>query len=220
MHSTSIRFALFLLTVGTLPAAPATITLLNGKKYEQAEVVSQTAEAVTLRYSGGIAQVDKRMLPDDLRARYPLDEKAAEAERARQERDQVRAQARAERKEEHAALSRARSNPTPATTTTPATPSFEALEAGLTVEARSRANTYFRNRRYGSGSELTLVARLEIEPIEPIQGWSNRYRAKGVAYVQFYESSGGSFAKREQRFEIVLATDERGRVRTHEISEL
>lgn len=213
--STSIT--LLFLAAGALHAAPATITLTNGKVFEKAEVVSQSAEYVTLRFAGGMAQVEKRLLPEELQAKYPLNEKAVEAERDRQERERVRAETRAEQKAERRAVASNRSAATSTPASTP--PTLDTLEGSLESEAKRRAAIYFRNKRYASGSEVTLTRDLLFEPMETIQGWSNRYRAKGTAWVQFWDSSSGSFAKREVRFEITLITDDRGRVRSHEVVE-
>lgn len=216
IQSTSV--ALLILVTGALHAAPATITLTNGKVYEKAEVVAQSAEYVTLRFAGGMAQVEKRMLPDDLLAKFPLNEKAVEAERDRQERERVRAEARAEQKAERRAGAATAQNHAISGPAAPP-PSLDTLEGSLEQEAQRRARTYFRAKRYGSGSEVTLTRDIELEPFEAVQGWNNRYRAKGAAWVQYWDSGSRAYAKREQRFEIILITDDRGRVRSHEIAE-
>jgi len=58
---------------GALAAAPprSTIQLDDGRVLEAARILSQTATTVTIAYTDGIVQVEKELLPPELRARYP-----------------------------------------------------------------------------------------------------------------------------------------------------
>ena len=48
------------------------ITLTDGRIFIEAKVVSQTDNAVCIRYAGGFAQVSKTLLPADIAAQFPV----------------------------------------------------------------------------------------------------------------------------------------------------
>lgn len=54
-------------------------TLSDGSKVTVMKVLSQNATHVTVRCPDGILQIDKRRLPDELKAQYPYDDAAAQA---------------------------------------------------------------------------------------------------------------------------------------------
>lgn len=60
-------------------------TLTDGRTVTVIKVLSQNATHVTVRCPDGIQQVDKRQLPEELKAQFPYDEEAVEAQRAAEE---------------------------------------------------------------------------------------------------------------------------------------
>ena len=70
--------------------------------------------------------------------------------------------------------------------------------------AEARATRYFRFE-YRAGSDAISVTALEIETDQPeaIDGWPGRYRTKGRAFLEFYDSRGRSFSRAESRFEVL-----------------
>ena len=56
----------------TAATAPMTIELEDGRVLESARILSQSATTVSIACNGGIIQVEKELLPAELRARYPL----------------------------------------------------------------------------------------------------------------------------------------------------
>jgi len=70
--------------------------------------------------------------------------------------------------------------------------------------AEERARRYFEFE-YILGSGAVSVTKLDIQtrPPAPVAGWPARYRTRGTAWVEFYESKGRSFGRRSSRFEVV-----------------
>lgn len=60
----------------------ADLALSDGRVFKDFRVVSQTAMTVLVRHAGGLAKVDKKLLPAEVLARYPIDEKGAAEEAA------------------------------------------------------------------------------------------------------------------------------------------
>ena len=61
------------------------IALPDGRIFRDAQIVGQSPTTVTIRHSGGFDQVEKRKLPDDLAAQYPVDDTEAARQRAEQQ---------------------------------------------------------------------------------------------------------------------------------------
>jgi hypothetical protein len=70
--------------------------------------------------------------------------------------------------------------------------------------AEARAARYYRFE-YKAGSDSIMVTGLQIETDQPelIEGWPERYRTQGRAFLEFYDSKGGSFSRATSRFEVL-----------------
>lgn len=84
--------------------------------------------------------------------------------------------------------------------TTPSVLDAEAHKAA----ALTRARSYYRFE-FKIGSDAAAVTGLELDatPPQPIPGWDGRYRIAGAAYLEFYDSRGRSFQRRQSAFEVV-----------------
>lgn len=70
--------------------------------------------------------------------------------------------------------------------------------------AVQRAKRYFRYE-FQAGSNAISITALDIEADQPeaIVGWLGRYRTKGKAYLEFYDSKGASFSRTTESFEVI-----------------
>ena len=70
--------------------------------------------------------------------------------------------------------------------------------------ALTRARRYYQYE-FKAGSDAISVTALDIETFQPeaITGWLGRYRTKGKAYLEFYDSRGGSFSRTTSSFEVI-----------------
>jgi hypothetical protein len=70
--------------------------------------------------------------------------------------------------------------------------------------AEDRARRYFEFE-YRAGSNAISVTKLDIQtkPPEAVDGWPGRYRTKGRAYLEFFESKGRSFSRGASSFEVI-----------------
>src|ERR1700677_887911 len=59
------------------------ITLKDGRRFPDAKIISQSPDSVTIRYAGGMSQVEKDLLPDKFLAIYPIDPSIIEAAKAK-----------------------------------------------------------------------------------------------------------------------------------------
>lgn len=146
------------------PLSAATITLANGKALENARVTGQTARFVTVFHSGGILQVEKELLPADLRAQYPLDGDAASAEAAK-ERAELAARAAAEeaRRRALAAKPTAPKTETAAATSTAATPNNP--DTGRHSPKATGQTTYYVDE---TGQTVKKVTPTKINVLVPL----------------------------------------------------
>ncbi len=72
-------------------------SLADGRTVTVIKVLSQNATHVTVRSAEGIQQIDKRQLPEELKAQYPYDDAAAEAKLQAEEAEKLQAARAAER---------------------------------------------------------------------------------------------------------------------------
>lgn len=183
------------------------VELRDGRVFEKARVTSSDARSVTFAHAGGLAKVDKRLLPADLAAQFPFDarEAALEARTQAVERGAaVEAQRRREREDRLQARSDAseRARSASVVAPPPAPPSPAAIEA--VVEARAR-RYYETEKRVGSGSTLIFGLVSDLEEPTPVSGWPDRWEVRGVAAYRIYDSVGwGSFSARTQRFRALV----------------
>ncbi len=80
----------------------------------------------------------------------------------------------------------------------------QALLAAHREVAEERARRYFEFE-YRAGSGAISVTKLDIQANLPkaIDGWPGRYRTRGRARFEFYESKGRSFSRGGGRFEVI-----------------
>lgn len=70
--------------------------------------------------------------------------------------------------------------------------------------ATARAQRFFTYEFQAGSSAIGVYdCDIETEETEAIQGWTGRYRTKGRAYLQFYDSRGRSFSRTTSGFEII-----------------
>jgi hypothetical protein len=70
--------------------------------------------------------------------------------------------------------------------------------------AMKRAERYFTYEHQAGSSALSVYDRdVEVERTEAIEGWPGRYRTRGRAYIQYYDSRGRSFSRTSSRFEVI-----------------
>ena len=76
--------------------------------------------------------------------------------------------------------------------------------AGHKKAAQTRARRYYQYE-YQAGSNAISITALDIDTEQPeaITGWLGRYRTKGKAYLEFYDSKGGSFNRTTDSFEVI-----------------
>lgn len=65
------------LCAATVAAFAEDIALTDGRTLKDAKILSQSPTHVTVKHLEGIAQVSKKVLPEALRTKYPVDEAAA-----------------------------------------------------------------------------------------------------------------------------------------------
>jgi hypothetical protein len=69
-----------------LPATIGDVALANGRVLRSVVILSQTGLAINVRHAGGLTKIEKRLLPAELLARFPVNEdQAAREEQAAKE---------------------------------------------------------------------------------------------------------------------------------------
>lgn len=218
------RVALFALLLGArlLAADPATqdngagfdpdqkpLRLASGVVYPKWQIIGETASTVTIRFPGGAAKVDKKLLPESLQAVYKTDPAAvaAEAKADAEQRAIYDSQVRAtqeRQKEEHEALvaaaAKAQQDSRAQKAGVPAAASEKRAHAeqvaSIKKEAKKYADHYFRYEYLG-GVSGAVVERLDVDLREPrdVNGWPGRYSVDGTASLEYFASAGISFQK-------------------------
>ncbi len=96
---------------------------------------------------------------------------------------------------------RAPSAPSPAPAPDPAL--VPARLAQHQAVARAHAQRYFRYEyQIGSNSISVTALDLDLSTPKPVPGWDGRYETQGKAFLEFYDSKGGSFQRATSTFEI------------------
>ena len=171
------------------------------------QAIAETASTVTIRYPGGAAKVDKKLLPENLQAVYKIDPAAgaAEAKADAEQKAIYDAQVRAteeKQKEEHDALvasvaakSQQDSKAQKAAVESDRRAHAEQI-ASIKKEAKKYADHYFRYDYLG-GVSGAIVERLDVDLREPkeVSGWPGRYAVDGNASLEYFASAGFSFQK-------------------------
>jgi len=96
------------------------------------------------------------------------------------------------------------STPTAQVVATPSSPDSDQGLARHEEAAQTRARRYYQYE-FKAGSDSISVTALDIVTDQPeaIIGWLGRYRTKGKAYLEFYDSKGGSFSRTTSLFEVI-----------------
>jgi len=80
----------------------------------------------------------------------------------------------------------------------------ERLRAAHRQAAEARALRYYRYEFQAGSSAISVTAvDIETEPPEKVEGWPGRYRTKGTARLEFYDSKGNSFSRSAGAFEVL-----------------
>lgn len=161
-------------------AQAADIVLKDSRVLKEARIVSQTPRNVTVRHAGGLSSVPKILLPEELLAKYPVDEVAAKASEARA------AEARAARHaEEQGKVASTAPQPAPGHPEAPAAATSESSEQATVISlVQTGAAEYFSalNKADFAGVEIDVVS----APSAAGGTWTVRGRARFVHYPQSY----------------------------------
>lgn len=178
-----------------------TVALADGRVFIGARVSAEDGGTVTLIHTGGIAKVDKRLLPKEMADIHRYDPAAAQIE-AEQAATRRQATAEAIRIVETTRVAPVRRpRPTQVTsvqTIQTTTPSTDEIERAV----RTRARRYFETeKRIGSGQTLSFNVMSDISEPREVSGWANRWEVTGTAGYKVYDSvHWGSFSKRSTKF--------------------
>jgi len=225
----------------TIAASAADLKLSDGRILKDYRVTAQTPTRVTVRHAGGMATIEKKLLPSELLKEYPIDAEAAAKEAAEIERgkaayaEQARA-AEEKRAAEHAAFlaavakkrekeeARAAAN----SATRPNVDVANSVAVRRTADPleriekaiRFRADQYYKSQRQtGSGRTLVYDLDYELEDPTPVPGWSGRYEVKGKCLFQYYDSVwGGSFSNGTGTFTAQVEVSATGAVKLVDFS--
>ena len=170
----SLAFALMWLWGFSAQLTAENIHLGDGRLLVDASVMSESGSDVVLRHADGLVSVAKKLLPENLRARYPVfeDQPAAATAPA-------------------PAAPRKKSSVAPGTPSgpkksdpEPSTLSPESEKRTVIAAAESLAKNYFetKHRTIGGFVEVSL----NLEAPEPVTGWSGRWRIHGFANLRHY----------------------------------
>ena len=184
-----------------VPLAVERLELPDGRVFEQVRILSESALFVTLRHAGGMAQVEKALLPPDLQDKYPEDLKAAERDRARTEAERSRREdqqakrtrARVKQRVERAAAQQGNAEAERARSARD--------EADAYRLAQRELERYFRTQwTPGNNSIFVTGVDVNLEDLEAAQNWPGRWNVRGTAFIEYYLSSGDSFSRNNLRF--------------------
>lgn len=193
------------------PAAPIVfsrkvwpkVELADGRIFERVRVLGEDSATVTLIHAGGVAKVDKRMLPEEIALLHPYVPGAAQV---------AAAQAEARRQAAAAGASLPATLPAPAPVypprPTPAPAPAPVVQTDLNsieTAVKIRARRYFETeKRLGSGQTLSFDVFTDVSEPEQVPGWSDRWAVTGTAGYKVYESiGGGGFSKRSTKFSAI-----------------
>jgi len=193
------------------------VKLTDGRTYKDVVFVSESPMRITVRHSGGLAQLEKKKLPATLLAQYPADEAAAERQRIEDEQRKAAAAAEYERTrpQREAAAERLRKERAASAAFNEAAAAREqADQASAMANARrlaqSEADDYFRTTwRPGNTAVIVTDYRTKLESIETKPGWPGHQPFSGEGYVDYYMSKGSSFSSNRVRFSGEIAAQGR-----------
>ncbi len=94
-----------------------------------------------------------------------------------------------------------------------------AILDAVAAKAREAALRHLRYKiRTGSGYTTVTDADVELDPPEPVAGWTHRYRVRGDGFYSYYESVGGAFHRRSRGIEIILEAPSPSRVKVLDLT--
>jgi hypothetical protein len=92
-------------------------------------------------------------------------------------------------------------------------------EAHAKAAIIARAQNYFRyESSVGSGSVTIQSLKFEWQAIEPVPGWTGRYRMAGRAYLDYFDSVGNSFSRTQRDFEMSAEVDAHGNAKVVDVT--
>jgi hypothetical protein len=201
----SLSFFVLALCLVKVVAFAEDITLIDGRSFHNATVLSQTGLKVTIKHDGGLVSVGKELLPIEIRTKYPVNEAAYQEEERRAEvaRKRAREQEKADseriaklskQREESAAISQIQADRAVATE--------DAQYAAVEREALARAKNYFSfEYKPANSSATSWDTSVIINEVRPVEGWAGRWFVRGRANIKFYQSQGRSFTTESRDFE-------------------
>lgn len=112
--------------------------------------------------------------------------------------------------------------PRPATKTAASSNEPSANPAQAHAQAAAdRAARFFRYELpVGSSSISVYEVSIEILSTEIVSGWEGRYRTRGKAYIQYYDSVGRSYSRQTEGFEIITEGKSGGAILVIDLSRL
>lgn|ERR1035437_4351636 len=144
------------------------IRLTNGRILTNVRITGQSAGRVWITDGQTGESVDKRLLPQWLRAQYPNDEVAI-----------ANAQAEA-----------ARNVPANQGGFAGQNNDDKARIEAINVTARDYAENYFRYRNsVGSGNIYVISLKLQMEPPSKVEGWKDRFSVEGRCFMEYYDGT-------------------------------
>ena len=198
---------LFLVLSSSADDKVAPLTLKDGRVFAEWKITGETSDSVYIRHTKGMAKVLKRVLPEPLRAEYPIDATLAKEERAKEAKEAKEKQAR-----EASARAREAANPPVARQAARAESETENraarelnIKQRVFAAAKARANQYFEYEYEPTSTNriLSFDVSIDADEPEPWAGIPGRYTVKGKGYLKFYQRySGFERATREFRVDV------------------
>jgi len=192
---------------------PADITLLDRRFFKTAEIIAEYPTRVMIRHAGGLAVVNKDLLPDALWKRYPVDDDAAAAEATNRALEAERAAARRAKLEDRRIESAQRlAEQRQANASAPGPAASEIMAAEQVADAETAAVEHViqyveTGRRTGSGNTLVFGVKVYPQETREIPGWFGRREVSGICTYKVYDSVwGGSFKNRRIEFKVQVET--------------
>lgn len=164
------------------------LALADGRVFHEAQVLSQSPRTVVIRHSGGLASVEKQLLPEEWRSRYPIDEAAAlvaeQHERAASEAARLAAiQAAAAAAENARARQAAVAAGEDAAERTRASAEMLQMQA-MWADAARRVERHFRERAGSAIQEASCAA--HILEFKPLNGEAGPWLVSGTVTITTY----------------------------------
>jgi hypothetical protein len=184
-----------------VPTHVARLELTDGRVFENARITGESPLMVTVRHSGGFAQVEKLALPEELLAKYPVDREAAARALEREEAARDKRTSADARRLSRAMDERRASVEANARRAAAEQAELAQAESRARSLAQAEAERYFRTRwKPGNTSVALTDLQVTIDTLEAKPGWPGHWNVTGSAYVEYYMSSGRSFTTTTMAF--------------------